>query len=221
MFSQYFFDPFWPGPIVALVALVAVIGNIVGLIGGISTSGNSYPESHLEQNLSGYQTATPARRLGGNLLDGLIMLLTLLIGWLIWFLIVAPRGQTPGKSLVSTYVVRPDGSRAGGWYMWGREAGVKWILMGLIDWVALGLAQLIGSLMILWDRDKQCLWDKIVSSYVAYSPNGSPGEAAAVADAGMNRKLRELQQLHTDGVITAEEYEARRRRLMGESSSAR
>jgi len=216
MFNQYFFDPIWPGPIVIVAGVIGLFGNIAGLIGGIATSGNSYPDSHLEQNLRGYQTATPARRLGGSLLDGVLLVVTLVIGWFIWFAIVAPRGQTPGKSLVGTYVVRADGSRAGGWFMWGREAGVKWLLMYFIDIFAMGLAQMIGSLMILWDRDKQCLWDKIVNSYVAYSPDGPPGVMAAVGETETRARLRELQELHSDGVITSEEYENRRRRLMGE-----
>lgn len=39
---------------------------------------------------------------------------------------------------------------------------------------------------------------------------------AAISNAETVGGLRELQALHTDGTITAEVYEQRRRRLMGE-----
>lgn len=221
MTGSFFGNPIWPDSIVAIAMVVSFLGGLIGLIGGLTTSGHSYPDSYLEQNFSTLRTATPARRLGGSLLDGLLLPLTLFIGWLIWFIIVAPRGQTPGKSLVSTYVLRRDGTRAGGWLMWGREVGVKWFVIGFIDVFLLGMAQLFAALWILWDRDNQCLWDKIVGSYVVYSPLGVPGEAGAASDAETAGALRELQALHTDGVISADEYEARRRRLMGESSSPR
>ena len=45
------------------------------------------------------ETASPGRRLGGSLLDGFILVFTLYIGWIVWFIIVTPRGQTPGKQL--------------------------------------------------------------------------------------------------------------------------
>ena len=35
------------------------------------------------------ETASPGRRLGGSLLDGFILVFTLYIGWIVWFIIVA------------------------------------------------------------------------------------------------------------------------------------
>lgn len=195
---------------------ISVLGSLTGLIWGITTSGQDYPDAHLDRQF-GMTTATPARRLGGNLLDGLFMVITLFIGWLIWFAIVAPRGQTPGKALVSTYVMREDGSRAGGWFMWGREGLVKWLLFSIVDFFAFGFAKMIASLWCLWDDDKQCVWDKIMSSYVAYSPYGPPSLTEQLVPVGASSpaaRLRELQQLRADGIITAEEYEERRARLV-------
>ena len=143
---------------------------------------------------------------------------TLVIGWFIWFAIVAPRGQTPAKALLSTYVVRSDGSVAGGWYMWGRELGVKMLLFGVVDSFTFRIPTLLGSMWILWDRDKQALWDKVVRSYVAYSPDFVPsrqyGEQRTASAPQPNARLQELQQLRAEGIITAEEYEERRQRLV-------
>ena len=203
------------GPFASLPLLV-FLGSLVGLIWGITTSGQAYPATHLDREF-GMTTATPARRLGGNLLDVVILVLTLLIGWLIWFAIVAGRGQTPGKALVSTYVMRADGTHAGGWYMVGREILVKGVLFGTLDFFLARLPTTIGALWCLWDPGKQCGWDKIVTSYVAYSPHGDPEfvvRSTRVSASGSADRLRELQQLRADGLITAEEYEERRQRLV-------
>ena len=196
------------------------------------------------------ETASPGRRLGGYALDVLLTIVTLFIGWLIWFIIVAPRGQTPGKQLLGMYVMREDGSRAGGWYMWLREFVVKGLVFGvLIATITGGLAWVVAALWCLWDRERQCLWDKVTATYVARSPLGyrpatanelrfqgmeprgvtrapastatprpaappaaapaTPAEASDTAE-----RLRELKALHDDGVLTDEEYEERRARLV-------
>jgi uncharacterized RDD family membrane protein YckC len=197
-----------------LMLLASVLASLVGLIWGISTSGKPSPEALLDRQY-GIATATPARRLGGYLLDGVLLVVTLFIGWLIWFIIVAPRGQTPGKALVSTYVMREDGTIAGGWSMWGREFLVKTVLFGFINFFV-GLASTVASLWCLWDTDRQCLWDKIMGSYVAYSPVGAPLRAPTgpISQSTPADRLRELQRLRAEGVITAGEYEERRQRLV-------
>ncbi len=124
-----------------------------------------YPDGEL-------QTATPMRRLGGYLLDVLLLIVTLVVGWVIWFLVVAQRGQTPGKQLTNMYIMREDGSRAGGWYTLLREFVVEGLLFGLIGAVTFGISSIIAALWCTWDRDRQCLWDKVTSTYVAYSPAG-------------------------------------------------
>lgn len=196
------------------------------------------------------QTATAGRRLGAYALDLLITVFTLYIGWIIWFIFTAQKGQTPGKQLVRLYTMRDDGTRAGGGYMWLREVVVKGLLFWILGTMSAGIVPLIAALWLLWDRDRQCLWDKIVSTHVAYSPNTfvpqtgpeqrfsgvnrtrPPGQqltvpisgttstappatppansAAGLSTSSVADRLRELQQLREDGLITAEEYEERR-----------
>lgn len=198
-----------------LIILVLLFSPPLGLIVALTTSGRAYPDSFVTRELhaSGLATATPARRMGGYLLDGLIAWLTLGIGWLIWLAIVAPRGQTPGKALVSTYVVRRDGSRAGGWFIWGREILNKGLLFGLISLLTLYVGFVISALWCLWDKDKQCLWDKVGGTYVAYAPGG-PTPQASPSTLSVTEELRSLKALREDELITAEEYEERRSRLV-------
>lgn len=96
----------------------------------------------------------------------------IIVGYLAWYLAAARRGQTPGKQLLGTYIMRDDGSRAGGWYTLLREVVVEGLLFGVINSFTFGLAGIVGALWCTWDRDRQCLWDKLTSTYVAYSPEG-------------------------------------------------
>ena len=214
------------------------------------------------------QTASQGRRLGGWALDWLIVTVTLGVGWLIWFLIVAQRGQTPGKQMLGMYIMREDGSRAGGWYTMLREIVVKILLFGTVISVISGATNGVGGLLWIpaalwctWDRERQCLWDKVTSTYVAHSPAGyrpptadelrmrgeetpaasgrttaSPAPPSGLMDYPRERsrsedasaaaspeqqgssaeRLRELQRLRDEGLITAEQYEERRARIMEE-----
>ncbi len=214
------------------------------------------------------QTASPGRRLGGYVLDALVALVTLGIGWLIWLAIVMHRGQTPGKQLLGMYVMREDGSRAGGWPTFLREFVIKGWLFGVGSGVIGGATGGVGLLLYLpvvlwciWDHERQCLWDKLVHTYVAYSPGGfRPSTAAELrlrdeqpparsgrttvsrrspsleADPPLERytgadalggsstaregsaasRLRELQRLLDEGLITDEQHEERRARIIEE-----
>ncbi|MXZ46823.1 MAG: hypothetical protein F4Z08_07540 [Chloroflexi bacterium] len=138
------------------------------------------------------QTATQGRRLVGYVLDSLIVVLTFGIGWLVWLLLAAPRGQSPGKQLLGMYIIRNDGSRAGGAYTWVRELIIKVLLFGglfaVLGAMTGGLGQLlwvVPALWCVWDAERQCLWDKVGSTYIAHSPQGyRPLTAAEMAVRG-------------------------------------
>jgi len=202
-----------------LIVVLFIPGTVV-LVLALATSGKRYPDSFIDmRNPDGrFVTATPARRLAGNILDGLIAGVSFYVGWLVWLAIVAPRGQSPGKALVGTYVIRADGTVAGAGYVWLREFFVKGIAIFLIAIVTAGIGWIlspVGAMWCLWDKDKQCLWDKVVSTYVAYAPGDtrpvvrSQSSNVAVAD-----DLTRLKELLDRGLITPDEYEERRVRLV-------
>ena len=128
------------------------------------------------------QTASPGRRLGGWALDLAIAALLLGFGWLLWLVVVASRGQTPGKQLLGMYVTRADGSRAGAWYMLLHEIPATGLLFGGVLFVLVDLAQgSVGSLwlaVVLWCCGASGIlivsnfWARITSTYVAHSPGG-------------------------------------------------
>ncbi len=104
--------------------------------------------------------ATPVRRLMGLLLDGLLFFLTLIIGYIIWWLIVLGRGQTPGKQLLGIRVVRRDGNPAG----WG-STFVREIIKVIAHSTTIGF--FADAILLLMDDDeRRSLSDRAVNTVV-------------------------------------------------------
>jgi uncharacterized RDD family membrane protein YckC len=103
------------------------------------------------------------RRLGGYLLDGLLVIVTLFIGWLVWSIIVWGRGQSPAKQLLGMRVIRTDNltaARRG--LMFGRFCAI-W-LIGVVAG-----ATIIGYVLyfwLCWDKNRQEIWDKMCNTVV-------------------------------------------------------
>ncbi len=174
------------------------------------------------------ELATQGRRFAGFILDVLLSIFTLIIGWLIWFLIIAGRGQTPGKQILKLRVVREDGQLASYGWMLLREIAIKSIAFGLLTynldasvsglgWIAVFLFAAC-ALWCVWDANRQCLWDKALRTLVVFDPAGALAGASGAApavrteatDAAEN--LRTLAEMRDRGLLTDAEYEERRQR---------
>ncbi|MBI1884990.1 MAG: RDD family protein [Chloroflexi bacterium] len=173
-------------------------------------------------------------RLLAWLVSGLILILTLFIGWVIWWFIVAPRGQNPGKAVVGIRVIRTNGDavRTGGMFV----RGLAGIVAGLIPFY-------LDDLWILWDRDAQTLHDKLVNTVVVrvqgsekivksggvgalpagvtpppvYAPpiRFSSGATPAQPPAGSAEEaLARLADLRAKNLITEDEYQEKRRAII-------
>ncbi|KOV97539.1 hypothetical protein ADK65_25155 [Streptomyces sp. NRRL B-1140] len=110
----------------------------------------------------GITLSTAGLRFGGYLLEGVLIICTLVIGWLVWTLIVFQYGQTPGKQLLHMRVVHiPQARTAGWWRMAFREIVAKTIV-GFLAAVTFA----IPYFWLLWDRNRQELWDKMATTLV-------------------------------------------------------
>jgi len=170
-------------------------------------------------------------RLISWLVSGLILIFTLGIGWLIWWFIVAPRGQNPGKAVVGIRVIRTNGDavRTAGMFV----RGLAGILAGIIPFY-------LDELWLLWDRDAQTLHDKLVNTVVvraqgsekiveagglaalpvgvvpppAFAPpirfTSSPPPASETPEQALTR----LTDLRQKELISEEEYQAKRRAII-------
>jgi uncharacterized RDD family membrane protein YckC len=81
----------------------------------------------------------------------------LMLGYIVWAFKLFANGYTPGKKTLGLRVVREDGNPAGFGAMLIREWIGKWI-----SGVLFGL----GYFWMLWDKDRQGLHDKLLSTYV-------------------------------------------------------
>jgi hypothetical protein len=118
------------------------------------------------------ERVTFTRRLFGSwLLEGILFILTLIIGWFIWLIFSAQKSQSPAKSLTGIYIINVEtGKAAGAGEVWLRDVVLKIFLSGLVPF-----GGFINAISILVDKNRQALlYDKIIKTAVVYAPNGLP-----------------------------------------------
>jgi uncharacterized RDD family membrane protein YckC len=121
----------------------------------------------------GVAVSSVGKRFGAYLLEILLVIVTLIIGWLIWSLVVWGKSTSPGKQLLKMKVVKKDsGLRASWGTMALRELVGKWLIVSIVIGSICGIAALVLDFMLLWDKDRQQLWDKIAGTIVVDDPNG-------------------------------------------------
>ena len=115
----------------------------------------------------GVEAAGIGRRVAAYILDILLFFVTLIVGYIVWWLFTLSRGQTPGKQLMKIRVVRVDGTASDWGWTFIREFLVKFGLFEVAaDIVTLGVASVIDLLWAFWDKDRQTLHDKIMKTVV-------------------------------------------------------
>jgi uncharacterized RDD family membrane protein YckC len=128
----------------------------------------------LQPTLSGWPTGVrPVSgwgRLGCALLEGLLMTVTLGIGWIIWASIVVGGGQTPAKRLLNYRVIGQDTRRPVGF---GRMFFIRYLVAGFVAQFAILFTLGILLFMPFWDSNRQNIWDKISSTSVMHDPHNA------------------------------------------------
>lgn len=120
----------------------------------------------------GVVVSSAGKRLGGYLLEVVLVIVTLVLGWLIWSLIVWGQSTSPAKQLLKMKVLKKDtGLRASYGTMALRELVGKWLIVGLVIGSICGLVAIVLDFMLLWDKDRQELWDKIAGTIVVDDPS--------------------------------------------------
>ena len=115
----------------------------------------------------GVKLAGLGRRAAAWILDIVLLLLTLIVGYFIWSLVFTySRGQTPGKQLVGIRVMRVDGTASDWGWTFLREVGVKLIAFGVVGDILAGIPGIVDLLWAFWDKDRQTLHDKIMKTVV-------------------------------------------------------
>ena len=74
----------------------------------MTTHGEGVPAQPIDNELplpAGVTAASPWIRLGAVVLESVLVVVTLGIGWVIWALMIVGRGQTPAKALLNQRVI--------------------------------------------------------------------------------------------------------------------
>ena len=119
------------------------------------------------------------RLFGDSLLEGVLFLLTLGVGWLIWFSFEARKGQTPAKRLVGVKIHDyRTGAVASARRVWVREVVGKIVASAVIGVVAVLITgseeagvvsrvyDLFGALLVLTTVDRRTTWDYLSGTTV-------------------------------------------------------
>ena len=118
----------------------------------------------------GIQLSSAGRRFGAYVLDIVLVIVTLVIGYLIWALIVWGRGQTPGKQILGMRCVKFDEVRRATWgTMFLREFVYKGLIFGTVAAITAGIGYILWF-WLLWDKNNQELWDKMAGTIVIDDP---------------------------------------------------
>lgn len=113
----------------------------------------------------GVAITSKSGRLLCALLEVVLALVTLGIGYVIWSFFTYRTGQTPGKKLMGIRVVSlNDGVALPFWMTLLRE----WIVKGFIGGITFGIAYV----WILFDDKNQALYDKVLNTIVVDDPQG-------------------------------------------------
>ena len=113
-----------------------------------------------------YQLTSKGKRFGAFLLEVVLVIVTLFIGWLIWWVLLWKKGQTPSKSILKMRVLKADTGRcATTGEMAMRELVGKWLLGFIPLW------GLVDPAFVLFDERYQALHDKIAGTIVVEDPD--------------------------------------------------
>jgi uncharacterized RDD family membrane protein YckC len=113
----------------------------------------------------GTQVASVGIRIGAFFLSGLLGIITLGIGYLIWGAITWANGQTPTQQVLGIRCWRPQENATATWgqmFLWGLSRSV-------IDYIALG--GLVSFVMMLVNKDRRTLYDHISGIVLLQDPN--------------------------------------------------
>lgn len=116
----------------------------------------------------GVTLAPVGRRVGAYFLSIVLMIVTLVIGYVVWGLLIWRRGTTPALSVLKMRCVKVGtGERATFGTMALREI-VGRILEGILGWIT----ELVSLILFLSRDDHRCLHDLVAGTVVVHDPQG-------------------------------------------------
>jgi uncharacterized RDD family membrane protein YckC len=119
--------------------------------------------------LAGY-----GQRLGSLLLEAVLIVSTLFVGWLVWAFITFSYGQTPAKSILGLRVIKARTGIAADWgTMLLRTVVVSALVFAIVRSSFFGLPALLGGALIFVGSKRQTAWDRLFRTVVVTDKEGA------------------------------------------------
>jgi uncharacterized RDD family membrane protein YckC len=116
---------------------------------------------------NGTQLASVGRRIGAYFLSILLVVVTLVIGYIIWGLIAWNRGTSPALSVLKMKVWRPEQNKPASFgYMALRD-----IIGRIVDSILSIITGLISFILFVSGKEHKSLHDLVAGTVVLYDPN--------------------------------------------------
>lgn len=117
---------------------------------------------------AGVTLAPVGRRIGAYFLGLALLIVTLVIGYVIWGLIVWQRGTTPALSVLKMRCVKVNNGATATFGTMALREIVGRILEGILSWVT----ELVSLVLFLGRNDHRCIHDLVAGTVVVYDPEG-------------------------------------------------
>jgi uncharacterized RDD family membrane protein YckC len=114
----------------------------------------------------GTELASVGRRIGAFFLSGVLLIVTLIIGYVIWGLIAWGKGTTPAMQVLGMRAWKPQGNRIATFGDMALREVVGRFLLDLVPF-----AQLVSFILFLASGKRQALHDLVAGTVVLYDPN--------------------------------------------------
>ncbi len=132
-------------------------------------------DSSLETNQLGLPYATPLHRFGSAILEAMLAVVTLGIGWLVWWLVLLGKGSTPARQILGLRIVNAKTMQPvsnsqvflRGFVVYFLAFSALASALSLVLFGAGWLFTLVSALLV-FRSSHQTLWDQMTGTTVGF-----------------------------------------------------
>jgi uncharacterized RDD family membrane protein YckC len=115
----------------------------------------------------GTELASAGKRIGTYLLEIVLFIVTLVIGYLIWMLIAWGRGQTPGKQVMGMRIYHLESQRAATWW----QMFMRQFVGGIVNGLFFNIGLIVSFIFLFTDPLRRTIPDRIAGTIELNDPN--------------------------------------------------
>jgi RDD family protein len=139
---------------------------------GTAPGGYAPPGTYFDQDSglslpNGTKLSSPGKRIGAYLLELVLFVVTLVIGYIVWMFIAWTKGQTPAKQVLHMRVYRPQQGQVAGFGI----MALRQIIGGFVEGILSLLTELVSFIMMVASKEHRAIHDHIAGTVVIDDPD--------------------------------------------------